>query len=422
MTRRTAIVAILSSLFFFSYLYRNSPAVIAPYLIQEFSIGAERLGLLSSIFFYTFAAIQIPLGPALDIMGGRILIAILGVIAAVGSFLFGLAPSYDICLLGRGLIGLGMSCTLMGTLKVLATWYPPKSFATVTGLILSLGLIGSFTATLPLALITTQIGWRNTFFVFASINLLLALLVWVFVRNHPPNQAPEKIPEEDQFEIKKAFQFLFHTPSFWTISLLSFFIFGAAISIQSLWGGPFMMDIFQMTPAQAGSILSFMAFGQMAGSFLTGFISDRLGIPLKKIAAIWSGLFLIPIVLFSFFLKPGYAYFLIPSFLIMGFTYSVVVVFMAQLKMIFPPQMLGTVLTCFNLFGIGGAAVLQFTMGMIIERFPTVGHSYPIQAYRQAFYLLLAGMVLSFILYLKIRIPVLVQEQATTKNIQRGRE
>ena len=71
MNRRTAVIGVMIALFFFSFFYRTSPAVISPYLAREFSLGAERLGLLSSIFFLVFAAAQVPLGPALDFIGPR---------------------------------------------------------------------------------------------------------------------------------------------------------------------------------------------------------------------------------------------------------------------------------------------------------------------------------------------------------------
>ena len=102
MGRRSTMMAALIAMYFFSYYYRISPAIMAPYLTQEFSLGAERLGLLASIFFYVFAFAQFPLGPALDSIGPRAVISVLSPIGAVGSLIFALAPSFLICLLLRG--------------------------------------------------------------------------------------------------------------------------------------------------------------------------------------------------------------------------------------------------------------------------------------------------------------------------------
>ena len=185
MNRRTAVIAVMIALFFFSFFYRTSPAVISPYLVREFSLGAERLGLLSSIFFLVFAAAQVPLGPALDFIGCRKVVSVLGCLGAVGSLIFALAPSYGIAVLGRGLNGMGMSCMYMGTLTLAASWFPPRSFATVAGVVSSLGNTGALTATLPLALLAASLGWRGSFLLFAAVNLLLAVLAWVIVRDRP---------------------------------------------------------------------------------------------------------------------------------------------------------------------------------------------------------------------------------------------
>ena len=401
MSRRTAMVGVLIAMFFFSYFYRTSPAVIAPYLSREFSLGAERLGLLSSIFFTVFAAVQIPLGPALDFIGPRRVISILGAVGALGSLIFALAPSYDICLLGRGLTGLGMSCMYMGTLTVVANWYPPRSFATVTGVVASLGNTGALSATLPLALLAGSMGWRGSFLLFAAINFVLAILVWIMVRDRPSTSTPHFIPPSQKFTPGQAFRAVLGSSYFWTIAILSFFSGGSFLAIQGLWGGPFLMDVFGLTPVGAGSILSSIAIGYIIGCPLIGMISDRLVASRKKLASIVLSIYLLTLLMFCTILQPGRSFLLFPIYFSLGFFASGPVLFLAQLKELFPGQIVGTALTCNNFFSIGGAGVLQYLMGWIIERHPPVERVYPIGAYREAFSLILAGLAVSFVLYLR---------------------
>jgi sugar phosphate permease len=401
MSRRTAMVGVLIAMFFFSYFYRTSPAVIAPYLSREFSLGAERLGLLSSIFFTVFAAVQIPLGPALDFIGPRRVISILGAVGALGSLIFALAPSYDICLLGRGLTGLGMSCMYMGTLTVVANWYPPRSFATVTGIVASLGNTGALTATLPLALLAGSMGWRGSFLLFAAINFVLAILVWIMVRDRPSTLTPHFIPPSQKFTPGQAFRAVLGSSYFWTIAILSFFSGGSFLAIQGLWGGPFLMDVFGLTPVGAGSILSSIAIGYIIGCPLIGMISDRVVASRKKLASIVLSIYLLTLLLFCTILQPGRSFLLFPIYFSLGFFASGPVLFLAQLKELFPGQIVGTALTCNNFFSIGGAGILQYLMGWIIERHPPVERVYPIDAYREAFFLILAGLAVSFVLYLR---------------------
>jgi sugar phosphate permease len=74
--------------YFFSYLYRVVNAVIAPDLVAELGLGPADLGLLTSVYFLTFAAFQLPLGVLLDRFGPRKTEACLLVFAALGAFVF----------------------------------------------------------------------------------------------------------------------------------------------------------------------------------------------------------------------------------------------------------------------------------------------------------------------------------------------
>jgi sugar phosphate permease len=396
-------LAVMVSLFFFSFFYRTSPAVISPYLLRDFSLGAEKLGLLSSIFFIVFAVAQVPLGPALDFIGPRKVVSVLGTLGALGSLTFALAPSYGVCLLGRGLTGLGMSCMYMGSLTIVANWYSPRQFATLTGIVSSLGNTGALTATIPLALLAGSLGWRGSFHLFAAVNLLLAVLAWVVIRDRPARAANQPVLPPEDFSLGKAFRAVLGTSTFWFIATLNFFTAGSFLAFQGLWGGPFLMDGFGLSPVEAGSILSMIAFGYIIGCPLTGAISDRLVPSRKKLTLILLSLYLVPLLSLSFFLGPGRDYLLFPVFFSIGLFASGVVLSIAHLKELFPSRIVGTALSLNNLFAIGGAGVLQYLMGWVIERHPAAGRVYPIEAYREAFLLLLGGMGGALLLYLRAK-------------------
>ena len=174
------IFAILSALLVFSMFYRVSNAVIAPNLVRDLGLDAESLGFLGGAYFYSFALLQLPLGPMLDRIGPRIVVMVLGLVGAFGSLLFAWSPSYSVALLGRVLIGAGMGCVLMSSLKVFVLRFPPELFATLMGTIVSIGTLGNVLAASPLAYLTSLIGWRKTFFLVGLVTASLALLVyWV---------------------------------------------------------------------------------------------------------------------------------------------------------------------------------------------------------------------------------------------------
>ena len=414
MGRRSTMLGVLIAMYFFSYYYRISPAVIAPYLTQEFSLGAERLGILASIFFYVFAFAQFPLGPALDSIGPRKVISALSTMGALGSLIFALAPSFTACLFGRALLGLGMSGMYMGNLMVVAVWYPPGSFATLTGMVSALGNTGAVTAAVPLALLAESVGWRTSFLILAGINSLLALSIWATVRDHPPRQGNAPPPAAQKYAASQAYRKILSTPSFWGIAVMLFFTTGSFFSIQSLWAGTFLMDVFGMKPREAGWLISCLTAGFILGSLLTGRISDHWRISRKQQTLVTMGLYLVPLLLIGTTIRQGRESWLYPAYFATGFFASAGVLVISHLKELFPRQMVGTALALGNFFAVIGIATLQYLMGWLIGRHPAVGGVYPAEAYRDAFFLLLAGVAGAWILYSRTR-EMMVWEQESSE-------
>jgi predicted MFS family arabinose efflux permease len=321
----------------------------------------------------------------------------------VGSLIFALAPSFAVCLFGRALLGLGMSCMFMGNLMIVALWYPPRLFTTLAGLVSALGNTGALTAAIPLALMAESVGWRASFLIFAGINAILALFIWLVVRDHPPSEETGHPPLREKYALGQAYRIILGTPSFWGIATLNFFATGSFFSIQSLWAGTFLMDIFGLNPTEAGWLISCLTAGFIVGSVLTGNIADRWRVSRKRQALITLGLYLIPLLLLSTAVRQGREFLLYPVYFATGFFASGIVLPLAHLKELFRQQIVGTALTLSNFFGVMGIAVLQYLMGWLIERYPPIGGVYPAEAYRDAFFLLVAGLAVALISYSRTR-------------------
>ncbi len=194
--RRWYIVGICSLLFFLSMFYRVSSAVISPQLIDEFGLSSDELGLLAAAFFYTFALFQIPLGLLMDRFGARITMSIFSIIGGIGAIVFAKSGGINGLLLGRTLLGAGMACNLMGSMKLFTEWFRPHEFATLSGSILAVGTVGNMMATSPLVLMMGSIGWRASFVAIAIITIFLSVCFFMVVRDKPEEPASGLYPNK----------------------------------------------------------------------------------------------------------------------------------------------------------------------------------------------------------------------------------
>ena len=135
------LVATLISIYIVSQFLRNSIGVIAPNLAGDLGLSPAEIGLLSSTFFFTFAAVQIPVGMALDRFGPRLWLLVGAAITVVGTLAFAWAQSPGGLILGRALLGLGTAGSLVASLAVYAERFPPARFGTLAGLQVGIGTV-----------------------------------------------------------------------------------------------------------------------------------------------------------------------------------------------------------------------------------------------------------------------------------------
>ncbi|MEF3254551.1 MAG: MFS transporter [Deferribacterales bacterium] len=392
MNNRILMFFIIISMYYISYFYRVSTAVIAPDLMKDFSITAEALGLLSGFYFYTFAFAQFPLGPILDKYGPRRTVVYFSIFTITGSTLFAFAPNYITAVIGRALIGLGVSCAYMATLKFVSQWFPKEQFGAISALSMGIGNIGALTATVPLAALSILIGWRGSFVLITFITIISTFLIWKYVKDKPAEQI-KSINKVKFIEIIK-------NKNFWIVAITQFFWFGTFVGIQGLWGAPFLMDTFELSKTVAGKIISMIAIGFIFGGPLIGYISDKILKTRKWVIIAGLSIFMIILILLTKITSEATQTKLYLIFFLYGFFGSAGIIGYSHIKERFPLSQAGTVMSWINFFAIFGAAIFQHFIGFILDIYGKVDGKYPLMAYKTAFLFCVAGLLISIILYL----------------------
>ena len=367
------------------------------------------LGVLSSAYFYPYALMQLPAGLLADSWGPRRSISLFFTVAFVGSIVLGLAGSVLWALVGRTLVGLGVAMLFVPTMKVLAEWFRPKEFATMTAILMVMGGLGSLTAASPLAILSNRIGWRLSFVAVGFFTLLMAILVWLFVRDRPadlgwPSPAEPSGSSPAAIGLLEGIKRVLLYPRFWPIAIWFFFDCAIFFSFGGLWGGPYLMQIHGLSKAKAGQILSMIAIGMIVGSPFLSFLSDRIFRGRKPVLLLSSFIVLCLTALLAFYTERLSIPALYLLCLGLGvFSSAIVVIGFTTTKELFPVQIAGTSTGLVNLFPFAGGALFQPFLGYLLERPGKAGDAFSLIGYKQAFLALFLCGLLAFLacLFLK---------------------
>lgn len=392
-----------ATLFMCSQFFRVSNAVIAPKLQEDLSLSPQSLGLLGAAFFYSFALMQIPLAFFLDRFGARWTMAVLSFLSALGAWIFALADGFEGAFIGRLLIGIGMAANLMGPMKLFTQWFELGEFATLSGIMMSMGTVGNMLATTPLAFMEKVFGWRTTFFLIGCLTAGLTLVFFFLVRERPERTDSSLSPSSTRTtsSLKQMF-FLLRSRSYWVISYGTFFRYGTLVGIQGLWAGPYLIQVLGFSPVEAGNILLFLNAGLIMGSPVGGWLSDKAFRSRKKVVLAGLLAMTVTLGLLSLNRDPSRILELVALFALFGCFSGFGTVMYAHIKESMPTDMTGMALSSVNLFTMLGGAFFQQGLGWVLNRLWQGGASAP-SAFQSAFLLCSLGTASAFFLYLMVK-------------------
>jgi predicted MFS family arabinose efflux permease len=346
-------------------MYRMVNAVLAPTLAAEFGLTAAGLGLLSSVYFLSFAVVQLPLGVALDRFGPRRVNAALLLVAAAGGVWFTMAESAAAAIAARALIGLGVSACLMASLTAFVLWYPPERISTMTGVAFSSGAVGAMAVTVPLEVLLRAWGWREAFLLIVAANLAVSLVLWLWVPERRATRQGEPLAEQ-----LRGLGRLLRDPAFLRLAVCVGASQCAAVALQTLWIATWLRDVAGWNPAEVARGLLAVNVSMIAGYLAFGRAADawqrrgRGALPLLAggvaLSSLCLGLLMLGVgslALWCVFVGTGTAVVL---------AYSIV-------ARRYPREMAGRVNTAVNVIGFVGMFSGQWGIGAVLSLWPQSG-------------------------------------------------
>jgi MFS family permease len=400
---RWMVFSVICLVYFFVYFHRVSTSVIVSDLLEAFHTNATALGFMSSMYFYLYAFEQPLVGYLSDRLGPRRVIGYWSMAAAAGCFLFGMAPNIGWASVGRALIGLGVGGVYVPAVKAISLWFRKKEFATMIGLLMSMGNFGAVIATTPLAWTAATWGWRKTFFLIGGITLGLAFVTLLLTRDYarpsePVQMNPASASGSNPGSRAKAAQML-ASGQFWIIAMIFFGIYGTLVTLQGLWATPFLMTVLGIERIFASKLNMLIPVGVIIGAPFFGWLSDRfshkrgntLVVILTMYTLTWVGI----IFFFSQLGTAGLSMML----LVMGIaTGGFISTLWGIVQETTPSEILGLISGMLNPAPFLGVAVFQVLTGAILDRTSRVGDLYPLSGFRNAFLICLFGIVICLVL------------------------
>ena len=392
---RVWLFAIAAACFILCQFTRSVTGVLGPTLRTEIGLSAEQLGTVTGAFFWGIALMQIPSGVLFDRYGPRLTGALTLFLGVVGGMLFVFGKSFEELTAGMFVLGLGTSAVFMGAIVLIARWWPPKRFATLSATMMSLGYVGNLSATEPFVWIMGWIGWRWGFSV-AILGLLVSAVLMLFVvRDAPPGSDWTKREPEPLLSVIRGLGEIFRHPAMPGLIGAALIGYSTNFAIRGLWLGLYMVDIHGLGTSVTGRLLFAMAALGTIGIFLAGWISSRLGTP-RPVVLIFAGISFSCMTTLALWSDiPTTA--LIVVLLIFGLFSNFFPAIIEHGRSLFDDRLRGRSLTSINVWVFVGVGVTQPVSGFIMESFMPAGATtgaLPEEAYR-ALFTYLAVLVLA---------------------------
>ncbi len=391
--------------FGYAFVHRVAPSVLVSDLMRDFTIGGAMIGTLSSLYFYPYVLLQIPLGALLETWGTRRLLSIALCLAAIGSVLFGLADSLFLAYCGRILIGMGSAVGFLGSLSLAARWFSPSYFGFLAGLAMFIGMSGGMLAQGPLALYVEYFGWRHSLFALGGFGFGLAVLVFLLVRNHPIQQKNEAAPSSPRLSLRQIMTAAAKSKEVWKIAIVAATMSGPMLALGGLWGTPYLRVAYDLSRPQAAFLVSLLLLGWAVGAPTGGWLSDQLG---RRKPILILGCAVICLALIMLIFLPALSLALTVSLLILiGLAGGVMACCFALVRDVMPSAIAGGATGIVNSMTVASGAILQPLVGLSLDYQweGTLENNIPIYSpyeYRMAFILVLISSIIGLVTAMRL--------------------
>ncbi|MCU5473525.1 MFS transporter [Bacillus paranthracis] len=288
-----SMIRILAIVAFFVGLDSLLVAPLLPVITETISIPDGSGGLLITIYALCYGITAPVFGTMSDRVGRKRMIIIGFAIFSISTFCTGLAKSFEILLLFRGLTGLSGAMIMPSIFALVGDKVTYESRGKAMGTIMG-AMVGSTVIGVPIGAFLSEVGnWQWTFYSIGLLTLFLTLLINHILRN-------EKEREDVHVSLTKTVD----APLKMTVvnisvlfALLATFLWTIGLHGMFSYIGIYYGDNFGLSVGKIGIVIFLAGVGSVAGNILGGKLADKIG--KKNVISIASIVTSISVILFS---------------------------------------------------------------------------------------------------------------------------
>ena len=348
----------------YEYLLRISPSAMEGPLRDHFVLSATGFGLLSSIYYYAYVPMQLPVGILMDRFGPRRLLAFACFICVLGTFMFCQTQTYQVAIVGRFLVGAGSAFAFVGVLKLSTIWLPEDKLAMVAGLTSAVGTVGAMFGDNVLLIAVNKVGWQQTDAYTAFFGIGIIFLIWFGIHDHKSDLKSGGTIQTFKQNLGDL-NVIIRNPQIWINGLFGCLVYLPTTVFAELWGIPYLSHAHHMSETQAGFANSLLFCGFMIGAPLMGYISDHIKRrkPPMIVGALGAAIIMSMIIFY-----PGLSYKSVTILMFtLGLFYSAQAIVFAVGRELSPAKAAGTAIALTNMIVMIGAMLLQPLVGKFLD-------------------------------------------------------
>jgi MFS family permease len=364
--------------------HRASLGVAGVEAQERFSAGASAVSLFLVLQLAVYAALQVPVGVALDRFGSRRMILAGALTMAAGQLVLALATDVPTALAARVLVGAGDAMTFISVLRVVSLWFPGHTVPLITQLTGILGQLGSIVAAYPLVALLHGTSWQTTFLGAAATGVLVAVLVLLALRDAPAGTDPA--PVAGLAELRGNLAATWREPGT-RIGLYTHLVTQFSGTVFALlWGYPFLVMGQGRSPAVAAALLTLLVLIGMGVGPLLGRLCGRW--PLRRSVLVFGILAATAAVWTVVLLWPGRAPLplLVALVVVLGTNGPGSMIGFDYARTENPAERLGSASGVVNVGGFVASLLTILAVGVVLDLLtPGSSTAYDLDAFRAAF-------------------------------------